>query len=274
VLTITAATSLVISSGSSMGVAAATTPRSGCGWSASTTPARSGSARSTASVGTDIYPLSAWGIASSTAEGGAGAADSAQTFYTGTAVAAKAYVPLGYMTWETGLAAAGTWSAGPTRAQLYRAGVPLPGTVVGSGASNRRGGDRHHDYAVRRHHSAEHRRRSVSVKGDHASSAANLLRVKAVHDLAVAKCASDGTRSRCFQDSVANALGDGDHFEWHGDSRPRSDYRECSRAGDIPTAFKVRAGGHAAGTTTINGGRGARFGGVAASYLRIEEIAT
>jgi hypothetical protein len=37
---------------------------------------------------------------------------------------------LGYATWETGLATPGTWSAGPTRIQLFGAGEPLPGDIL------------------------------------------------------------------------------------------------------------------------------------------------
>jgi hypothetical protein len=37
---------------------------------------------------------------------------------------------LGYATWETGLATPGTWSAGPTRTQLFGAGEPLPGDIL------------------------------------------------------------------------------------------------------------------------------------------------
>jgi hypothetical protein len=82
-------------------------------------------------LGTSIYPLAQFPIAGSTAEGGAGAADNAQVFYTGTAVSAKAYIPLGYSSYESGLAtAAGTWDASPTRIQIYGPGVPLPGTVI------------------------------------------------------------------------------------------------------------------------------------------------
>jgi hypothetical protein len=41
------------------------------------------------------------------------------------------------------------------------------------------------------------------------------------------------------------------------------------------TTFKIRAGGSSAGTTTFNGVSAARlYGGVAASYLQIDEIMT
>ena len=77
---------------------------------------------------TSIYPLAGWGIASSTAVGTG--SDSAQVFYTGSAVTSKAYVVLGYVSYESGLATAGTWSAAPTWVQVYTADVPLPGRTV------------------------------------------------------------------------------------------------------------------------------------------------
>lgn len=79
---------------------------------------------------TQIYPLKGWGLASSSAEGGAGAADSAQVFYTGTAVSSKAYTVLGYATFEAGLATAGTYASVPTRLQRWMPGMPLPGDVI------------------------------------------------------------------------------------------------------------------------------------------------
>ncbi len=81
---------------------------------------------------TQIYPLLQGQVKSSTAEGGAGAADSAGVFYTGSAVSSKAYRILGYMEWESGLATAGTWASGPTRIVLFGPGTPLPGQVIQS----------------------------------------------------------------------------------------------------------------------------------------------
>lgn len=60
---------------------------------------------------------------SSTAEGGAGAADLPNTFYTGTAVSTKAFRVLGYMYWSSGLGTPGTWASGPTTIQLMDAAV-------------------------------------------------------------------------------------------------------------------------------------------------------
>lgn len=84
-----------------------------------------------ASVQATIMPLNNTGIASSTAEGGAGAADSAQTFYTGTAVSSKPYIILGYAEWGASGLTAGTWTTtNLARVQVFGPGVPLPGQVV------------------------------------------------------------------------------------------------------------------------------------------------
>lgn len=78
----------------------------------------------------NIFPLGrANPRATSTAEGGAGAADSAHTFYTGTAVTAKAYCILGRLEWSSGLATLGTWTV-PTLIEPWHPTMKLPGDVV------------------------------------------------------------------------------------------------------------------------------------------------
>lgn len=125
---VSAATTMVISSGSTMGFANATAGRI---WivafdDAGTVRLGAINCRS----GNNVYPLAGYGVASSTAEGGAGAADSAQVFYSGTAVSSKAYAVLGYMEWSAGLTTAGTWGIVPTRVEVYRLGMKLPGDRV------------------------------------------------------------------------------------------------------------------------------------------------
>lgn len=78
----------------------------------------------------NILNIGGWQVATSTAEGGAGAADSGHVFYTGTAVSSKPYAIMGYATWESGLATAGTWSGAPTRVQKFGPSVPLPGATL------------------------------------------------------------------------------------------------------------------------------------------------
>jgi hypothetical protein len=53
---------------------------------------------------------------------------SSQTWYTSSAVAAKAFVPLCYV--EALQTTAGTWAANPTKVQLFGPGVKKPGDVV------------------------------------------------------------------------------------------------------------------------------------------------
>lgn len=55
-------------------------------------------------------------------------ADSAGVFYSGTGVTTKAMVPLGLL--EVTEATAGTWATAPSKTVLYKAGMPLPGTML------------------------------------------------------------------------------------------------------------------------------------------------
>jgi hypothetical protein len=82
---------------------------------------------------TTIFPLNASVPQSSTAEGGAGAADSAGVIYTGTAVSSKSMVILGYLEWSSSGLTAGTWTLAT---YLYTVtmgpGIKKPGDVVQS----------------------------------------------------------------------------------------------------------------------------------------------
>ena len=132
-LSITAAASLVISSGSTLGV---TTSQAFRLWVVGFNDAgtfRLGviNCSTWSSSACNIYPLSEWGVASSTAEGGAGAADNAGVFYTGTAVSAKAYRVLGFIEWSASGLTAGTWTTtNLLRSQLFSPSTRLPGDWV------------------------------------------------------------------------------------------------------------------------------------------------
>lgn len=128
VISLTAATSLTITDGSTLGTTSSTAFRI---WVVGINDGgtyRLGVINCLS--GNNIYPLGQFPVVSSTAEGGAGAADSAHVVYTGSAVSSKPYHIIGYGTWESGLGTAGSWSATPTRFQLFGAGVPLPGAVI------------------------------------------------------------------------------------------------------------------------------------------------
>jgi hypothetical protein len=127
ILTLTAATSLVISSGSTMGFTSAI---AGKLWIVGFNDAgtfRLGAVNVLS--GTSIMALRD-GIYSSTAEGGAGGADSAQVIYTGTAVTSKALTVLGYI--EATETVAGTWATAPSAVKVLSMGDSLPGDVVQS----------------------------------------------------------------------------------------------------------------------------------------------
>ncbi len=76
-----------------------------------------------------IYPLAGSGLA--TASAISGGSDFAGNFYAGTTIfAASPYTVLGYFEYSAGLAALGVWNIVPTGAALWRPGLPLPGDVV------------------------------------------------------------------------------------------------------------------------------------------------
>ena len=135
---ITAALSLVVSPGSTLGVRA--------GW-----PFRlwvvlfddAGTLRLGVVLATgvsSVYWLVDTALGSSTAEGGVGGADSEATIYSGTAVTAKPFRILGTLDYVGGLAAAGTWSIAPPVIALFGIGSYHPGAIVASGKEMIRGG--------------------------------------------------------------------------------------------------------------------------------------
>lgn len=120
-LTLSSATSLVITNGSTLGTTS--------GFATTLAVAVFNDA-GTARVGVinPTYLPFINGLASSTAEGGAGAADNAGVWYTGTAVTSKAYTIVGFVTITE--ATAGTWASGPT--VVYTGTAPTVNEAVSS----------------------------------------------------------------------------------------------------------------------------------------------
>ncbi len=79
----------------------------------------------------NVFPLGGWGIAGSVVNP---IANTVATFYGPGSLSNVPYSVLGYFSYETGstLATAGTYSATPTRLELFRPGVWLPGGTVQS----------------------------------------------------------------------------------------------------------------------------------------------
>jgi hypothetical protein len=221
--------------------------------------------------GTNIYPLGQFPIASSTAEGGAGAADSAQVFYTGTAVSSKAYIPLAYASYETGIATAGSWNASPTRLMLYGLNVPMPGQTIqvqqnatgalatGSTATPSA------DTIPQNNEGDEYLSQAITP-----TSAANILRVEMIGRLTSASGVI--VTGAVFRDSGADAIAAAQFFTPGSQSNSHIITFSVLAGATSSTTFKYRAGG-TSGTVTFNGTASARLlGGVNNSYMTVTEI--
>lgn len=272
VLTLTAASSLVVSSGSTLGTTNAVPFKL---WIVGFNDAgtfRLGVINTLS--GMNIYPLGQVPIATSIAEGGAGGADSTQVFYTGTAVTSKAYVVLGYLSFESGLATAGTWSSVPTRIQLFSTNTPLPGSLVqiASNATGAVGSGStvipFDDTIPQITEGNEYMTQAITP-----SSTANLLRLSASAFFASSAATQDMTMA-LFQDATANSLAAVHATSYAVNGNEQLALRHAMLAATISsTTFRIRAGGSAVGTTTFNGiAAGRLLGGVFASYLQVEEF--
>lgn len=275
VVAVTAATSIVISSGSTLGAPTGSVPFKI--WlvafnDASTVRLGVILATTLASGVLTIYPLSALGIASSTAEGGAGAADTAQTFYTGTAVTSKAYVVLAALHYETGLTTAGTWDATPTRIQLFDQSVPLPGRTVqlqrtetGAVASNS-SSIPNDDTIPQISEGSEYLTKAIT-----STSAANIHRIGANFYVAGAV---DRLAVALFRDAVSDAMAVVSVVPAGAGYEEVVPLEHCRIAGSTSSiTYRLRAAA-TTGSITMNGNGGARkYGGAASSYIFVEEIA-
>ena len=268
VLEITAATSLTLSSGSTLGATNATIFRA---WLVGFNDAgtfRLGAIKCALTDG--VYGLQDNVPDSSTAEGGAGAADSSGVIYTGTAVTTKVMRVLGYL--EYTLTTAGTWVTAPSFVQLYGRGMHLPGETV----------------QVRRNQTGAVATGTTTIPTDDTipqntegdqymtqavtpRSTANLLLIEHIGEYNFS--AATTKTAALFQDSAANALAAIMYTQNAGWYSPLP-LRHLMPAGTTSqTTFKIRAGGDGAGTMTFNGVGGARkLGGVIASSLSVTEI--
>ncbi len=222
-----------------------------------------------------LRSLNNFGIDSSTAEGGAGGADTAGIFYTGTAVAAKAFAVLGYASYEAGLAAAGAYAATPPRLELYGPQTPRPGQLIqltrtdtGAVASGTTAIP-DDDTIPQITEGDQYMSRAITP-----SSAANVLDVSGYGNFA-----HSGTvphmRMALFQDAVANALAIAET------GRDATANGRCGiglrlrmlAALAVSTTLRLRAGNSTGATTTFNGAAaGRRYGGVYNSYIEVAEI--
>lgn len=236
-----------------------------------------------AATSKNIYPLQGWQIISSTLVGAA--ANVSHVFYTaGAGVANKAAVTLGYATWEAGLAAAGTWSAGPTRKQLWGPGVPLPGTEIGSSYEEV---------------TASTTTAAVSIPCDDTvpqigegllvatstmvfSSGANVYDVTGQVLFGEETNFATAGVAALFRDAGANAIA---AFTAKSDQATAAPFGSQIQYYEImvfkrglvgssgSSSFSLRAGLDSAGTTRVNGNNGVRqLGGCVTSYVKVKEL--
>ena len=222
--------------------------------------------------GKNIFALGGFGIASSTAT----PASAAWTFYTatGAAVTSKPYSTIGYLSFEDGLAAAGTWSATPTRTQLFGLGVKLPGDVVQAtpgfvnGVSTTSTVIPFDDTIPQITEGAEFATLSITP-----SSKVNLIEIEA--ELLLYAAAQANISMALFQDATANALIATSSTQNTGYLAPVRLFWAQLAALITSTTFRVRAGPSSSLTITLNGSAGSRlFGGVAGSFMRAVERMT
>ncbi len=223
--------------------------------------------------GVSIYPLGQVPIASATAEGGAGGADSAQVFYANATVTSKAYEILGYASYESGLTA-GAWASAPTRLQLFGTGVPLPGTLIQyqptiTGAqANGTTQIPEDDTIPQITEGDEYMTRAISP-----SSAANVLLIDAKAALA-SNSANRAKTLALFQDATTNALATDTTTQTTVNTIDSVVINYAMLAATTSsTTFRIRAGANGSGTTTFNGSSSAReYGGTLNSYLTVREL--
>lgn len=206
----------------------------------------------------------------SAAEGGAGAADSPHVLYTGTAVVDKAVRVLGYF--ESTQATAGTWASAPSKVQVMGPGVMRTGDVVqtirtATGAVATGTTVIPNDDTIPQDTEGDPYM-STSITP---TSASNLLKVFA--NGVFAHSAANRLCMALFKDGSANAVATTffDNAANAGQTLPIN-YQNVS-GGVAGTAFRIRAGSAAAGTTTMNGSSGTRrYGGTMNSILEVTEV--
>lgn len=220
--------------------------------------------------GLNIFPLRD-GIFSSTAEGGAGGADSAQVIYTGTAVTSKALTVLGYV--EITQATAGTWATAPSLVQALSSRTKLPGDLVQNSATQSgayASGTTltpFDDTIPQIGEGTEFLTASVTP-----SAGCNLLKIE--HSATYASNVANNITAALFRDLGADALSaNGQVFSAAGNTITLGLAHIVLAGAVSATTFKIRAGGSQAGAVYINGrSSGAVYGGVAGAFLSVSEL--
>lgn len=261
---ITSALSVVLSSGSTLGFTAALAGRIYV-WAID----NAGTVEMALSRTADIFQES--NVVSTTAEGGAGAADSASVMYSATARTDLACRLLGYIEITTG-ATAGEWDNAPTKIQVMGRGIHRTGDIV-QVQSTQTGATASGTTAVVWDDSIP----QIS-EGDlyfsqaiTPTSALNKLRIEAT--IWWANATNDTSIMALFQDATVNALAANDGMQSNISIPSHMHIDHTMTAGTVnATTFYIRAGS-VSGTFILNGlNTGRKLGGVHTSNLTITEV--
>lgn len=273
VITVSASLSLTVSSGSTLGTVSGVANRIYITCSNDAGTPRLGVFNTYNPTGPTLIGIDEGLVYSSTAEGGAGAADSAQVLYTGTAVTSKPIRILGYV--ESTQATAGTWATSPSKVQILsnasqRTGdivqsvvtknsavatttvvIPIDDTIPQSGEGN------------------PFMSRAITP-----TNAANVLEVSAQAIMAYSAGGANALITSLFQDAGANAVTATVQYAPSPGAPASVLLTHVQQAGTTSsTTFTLNGGSNAAGTVTFNGFSGGRiFGGVCGSFILIHEI--
>lgn len=267
---ITAATSTVISSGSTGGTLNATPARIYVGIldSAGTVELYWFNSLS----GTQLFAPNEQDSITTTAEGGAGAADSAHTLYSTTARSGVAHRLVGYF--EATEATAGTWATAASKIQLLGPGEKRTGERVqvqrslSSAVATGTTALPDDDTIPQITEGDEYLSKAITP-----TSAINLLEVESLLNMAHS-AAPLFVGIALFQDATLNALAATRTNLGDNAQMGQGSLQHTLQAGTASsTTFRIRAGSSTGATLTLNGIGGARkYGGVMASVLIIEEI--
>lgn len=208
---------------------------------------------------------------STTAEGGAGAADTAGILYSTTSRSNLAIRVLGFF--DSTQATAGTWVTTPSKIQTMGPGVPRTGDrlqVLTSQTGAVATGTTvipYDDTIPQNTEGDQYLSVAITPK-----DSVNILKIDS--SLYAAHTSGAHFVSALFQDSVADALAIGTHYTITAAAEIEIPLHTQRQAGTTSaTTFKIRAGSDQAGTMTVNGAGAARkYGGVLNSILSIEEV--
>lgn len=267
VLTLTAATSLVVPDTALMGMTSGSPGRLWVGGFNDGGTFRPSAVNVLS--GTSIMALRN-GIYSSTTIGTG--SDSAQVIYSSAGVTSKAFTILGYI--DISEVTAGTWATAQTVAKTLQPGDALPGDTIQSARSST-GTSATGATGIPFDNTTPQQTEGVQFMSQAITpiSGANVLRVTSLF-LGAGAGASELITSVLFQDSGADGLAASWQYVPAANAEVNLAINYEKKAGSTTsTTFKIRAGTNAGNTVTFNGANGSQnYNGILNSYLQIQEV--